>query len=102
MGWKLLTEVYGLSKDRLYVTYFGGDEKQGLAPDLEAKELWLKVGVPENRILPGSAKDNFWGTSFFIQRFAVFGPFGAKKLPARKSKKNVPRTYECFDTFPCG
>ncbi|KAG0218395.1 Alanine--tRNA ligase [Mortierella sp. NVP41] len=60
MGWKLLTEVYGLPKDRLYVTYFGGDEKQGLAPDLEAKELWLKVGVPENRILPGSAKDNFW------------------------------------------
>ncbi|KAG0356017.1 Alanine--tRNA ligase [Podila minutissima] len=60
MGWKLLTEVYGLSKDRLYVTYFGGDEKQGLAPDLEAKELWIKVGVPENRILPGSAKDNFW------------------------------------------
>ncbi|KAG0077274.1 Alanine--tRNA ligase [Podila epicladia] len=60
MGWKLLTEVYGLSKDRLYVTYFGGDEKQGLAPDLEARELWIKVGVPENRILPGSAKDNFW------------------------------------------
>ncbi|KAF9189393.1 Alanine--tRNA ligase [Haplosporangium sp. Z 767] len=60
MGWKLLTEVFGLSKDRLYVTYFGGDEKQGLAPDLEAKELWIKVGVPENRILPGSAKDNFW------------------------------------------
>ncbi|KAG0221416.1 Alanine--tRNA ligase [Mortierella sp. GBA43] len=47
MAWKLLTEVYGLPKDRLYVTYFGGDEKQGLAPDLEAKELWLQVEMGE-------------------------------------------------------
>lgn len=68
MAWTLLTEVYGLPKDRLYVTYFGGDEKQGLSPDLEAKELWLQVGVPENRILPGSAKDNFWGKATLYDR----------------------------------
>jgi len=61
MAWTLLTEVYGLPKDRLYVTYFGGDEKQGLSPDLEAKDLWIQRGVPVNRILPGDAKDNFWG-----------------------------------------
>ncbi|KAF9344524.1 Alanine--tRNA ligase, partial [Mortierella sp. NVP85] len=60
MAWTLLTEVYGLPKDRLYVTYFGGDEKQGLSPDLEAKELWIQRGVPVNRIIPGNAKDNFW------------------------------------------
>lgn len=59
-SWELLTKVYGLPEDRLYVTYFGGDEKQGLEPDLEAKEFWLKVGVPEDHILPGSVKDNFW------------------------------------------
>lgn len=59
-AWKLLTEEYNLEKDRLYVTYFEGDEKNGLEPDLEAKELWLKVGVPEDHILPGNAKDNFW------------------------------------------
>ncbi|CCE81569.1 Piso0_002228 [Millerozyma farinosa CBS 7064] len=59
-AWKLLTEEYKLEKDRLYVTYFEGDEKNGLEPDLEAKELWLKVGVPEDHILPGNAKDNFW------------------------------------------
>lgn len=60
-AWNLLTEVYGLSPDRLYVSYFEGDEKQGLKPDLEAKQLWLDLGVPEERILPGNAKDNFWG-----------------------------------------
>lgn len=59
-SWELLTKVYGLDKDRLYVTYFGGDEAQGLAPDLEAKQLWLDVGVEEDHILPGDVKDNFW------------------------------------------
>lgn len=59
-SWELLTKVYGLQEDRLYVTYFGGDEKQGLEPDLEAKNFWLKVGVPEDHILPGSVEDNFW------------------------------------------
>ncbi|KAH6576372.1 hypothetical protein BASA50_000901 [Batrachochytrium salamandrivorans] len=60
MAWDLLTKVYGLPADRLYITYFGGDEALGLQPDLEAKELWLSMGVPEDHILPGSAKDNFW------------------------------------------
>ncbi|KAH3672219.1 hypothetical protein WICPIJ_010071 [Wickerhamomyces pijperi] len=59
-SWELLTVVYGLPKDRLYVTYFGGDEASGLEPDLEAKELWKSVGVAEDHILPGSVKDNFW------------------------------------------
>lgn len=60
MAWELLTKVYGLPKDRLYVTYFEGDAKQGLEPDLEARDLWLKVGVDEDHILTGDAKDNFW------------------------------------------
>ncbi|KAG8935411.1 Alanine--tRNA ligase [Tulasnella sp. 417] len=59
-AWELLTVVYGLPKDRLYVTYFEGDPKQGLEPDLEARDLWLEVGVPEDHILTGNAKDNFW------------------------------------------
>lgn len=59
-SWELLTKEYGLEKDRLYVTYFGGDEKQGLEPDLEAKNLWKAIGVEEDHILPGDAKDNFW------------------------------------------
>ncbi|KAI9681003.1 MAG: Alanine--tRNA ligase [Trizodia sp. TS-e1964] len=59
-SWDLLTNVYGLSPDRLYVTYFEGDEKGGLEPDNEAKELWRSIGVPEAHILPGNMKDNFW------------------------------------------
>jgi len=59
-SWELLTEVYGLDKNRLYVTYFEGNEKAGLEPDLESKEFWKKMGLPEDRILPGNMKDNFW------------------------------------------
>jgi alanyl-tRNA synthetase len=59
-SWDLLTNVYGLSSDRLYVTYFEGNEKGGLEPDTEAKELWRSVGVAEDHILPGNMKDNFW------------------------------------------
>lgn len=57
-SWELLTKVYGIDPKRLYVTYFEGSE--GLEPDLEALELWKKVGVPEDHILPGNMKDNFW------------------------------------------
>lgn len=59
-AWELLTEVYKLPADRLYVTYFGGDSLAGLEPDLECKSIWLALGLPESHILPGSMKDNFW------------------------------------------
>jgi len=53
--------VYRLPEDRLYVTFFEGDPKNNLEPDLEAKDIWLAQGVPEDHIIPGNAKDNFWG-----------------------------------------
>ncbi|KAK2073934.1 hypothetical protein P8C59_008173 [Phyllachora maydis] len=59
-SWDLLTKVYGLDPDRLYVTYFEGNPTAGLEPDFEAKELWASVGVSEDHILPGNMKDNFW------------------------------------------
>ncbi|PVF97475.1 hypothetical protein CPB86DRAFT_807243 [Serendipita vermifera] len=59
-AWELLTEVYKLPVDRLYVSYFEGDPKQGLAPDEETRQIWLDIGVPEERIVKGNAKDNFW------------------------------------------
>ncbi|MDP4742426.1 MAG: alanine--tRNA ligase, partial [Schleiferiaceae bacterium] len=58
-AWELLTDVYKIDKDRLYVTVFGGDKQDGLAPDEEAKAIWRRF-VPEERILYGSKKDNFW------------------------------------------
>ncbi|KAE8348240.1 alanyl-tRNA synthetase, cytoplasmic [Aspergillus coremiiformis] len=59
-SWELLTKIYGLDPQRLYVTYFEGNKEGGLEPDLEAKELWKAVGVLEDHILPGNMKDNFW------------------------------------------
>jgi alanyl-tRNA synthetase len=58
-AWELLTEVYALPKDKLYVTVFAGDEAEGLETDQEAADLW-KAYVPEDRILYASKKDNFW------------------------------------------
>jgi len=58
-AWELLTEVYHLPKERLYVTVFGGDPEEGLEADEEARALWKNI-VPEDRILYGSKKDNFW------------------------------------------
>ncbi|KAI1922687.1 Alanine--tRNA ligase [Ophidiomyces ophidiicola] len=59
-SWELLTKVYGLDPDRLYVTYFEGNQDAGIEPDLETKGLWLAVGVKEDHILSGNMKDNFW------------------------------------------
>ena len=58
-SWELLTEVYKIPKDQLYVSVFEGDEKEGLPMDTEAFELW-KQFVPEDRIVLGNKKDNFW------------------------------------------
>jgi alanyl-tRNA synthetase len=58
-GWELLTKVYKIPADKLYVTVFEGDEKEGLPKDEEAISLWKKW-IPEERILMGKKKDNFW------------------------------------------
>ena len=58
-SWELLTGVYGIPKDRLYVTVFQGDEKEGLPKDQEAYDFW-KSWIDEDRILLGNKKDNFW------------------------------------------
>lgn len=58
-AWELLTEVYGLPVDRLYVTVFGGDQGDKLDKDMEAYDLWT-AHVNKDRILFGDKKDNFW------------------------------------------
>ena len=58
-AWQLLTEVYGIDKDRLYVTIFEGAEDDGLGPDQEAHDIW-KEHIAEDRIINGNKKDNFW------------------------------------------
>ncbi len=58
-AWELLTDVYGIPKDRLYVTVFEGDQNENLEFDQEAYDIW-KVRIDEGRILHGNKKDNFW------------------------------------------
>ena len=58
-AWELLTEVYGIPKENLYVTIFEGDDKENLERDTEAYDLW-KQFIPEDRIINGNKKDNFW------------------------------------------
>ncbi|WP_160068882.1 alanine--tRNA ligase [Sphingobacterium bovisgrunnientis] len=58
-AWELLTEVYKLDKDRLYVTIFEGDASENLERDTEAYEFWKSL-IAEDRILLGNKKDNFW------------------------------------------
>ena len=58
-SWELLTEVYGIPKDKLYVTVFQGDTSENLPMDEEAYGYW-KQFVAEDRILMGNKKDNFW------------------------------------------
>ncbi|MDG1838050.1 MAG: alanine--tRNA ligase [Phycisphaerales bacterium] len=60
-AWTLLTEVWGLPKDRLHVTVFAGDESDGLGPDEEAETLWLeRTDIDPSHITRWDRKDNFW------------------------------------------
>ena len=58
-AWELLTERYKIDPSILYVTIFEGDESEGLERDMEAYNFWKKF-IPEDRILLGNKKDNFW------------------------------------------
>lgn len=58
-AWELLTEVYGIDKDRLYVTIFEGAESEGLVRDNEAHDFWAEH-ISEERIIDGNKHDNFW------------------------------------------
>lgn len=58
-AWELLTKVYELPQERLYVTVFGGDKTENLEPDQESLAIWERF-ISKDKILYGSKKDNFW------------------------------------------
>ncbi|PWN69067.1 alanine--tRNA ligase [Chryseobacterium phosphatilyticum] len=58
-AWELLTEVYGIPKENLYVTIFEGDASENLDRDQDAFDFW-KSHISEDRIINGNKKDNFW------------------------------------------
>jgi alanyl-tRNA synthetase len=59
-SWELLTEVYKLPKERIYVSVFEGDEKDGVPFDQEAFDIWKNILGDDSRIIMGNKKDNFW------------------------------------------
>ena len=58
-AWELLTEIYKIPKENLYVTVFEGSEEDGVPFDQEAFDIW-KERIAEDHILLGNKKDNFW------------------------------------------
>ena len=58
-AWELLTEVYKIPKDNLYVSVFEGNEAENVPFDQEAWDIWKEL-IDEDRIIPGNKKDNFW------------------------------------------
>nr|KAF6503618.1 alanyl-tRNA synthetase 2, mitochondrial [Rousettus aegyptiacus] len=60
MAWELLTQVYGIPKDKLWISYFGGDPNMKLNPDLESRDIWLSLGVPASHVLSFGPQENFW------------------------------------------
>ena len=59
-GLELSIDVFGLDKDRIWATVFGGDDELGLGPDEESIEIWKRRGIPEERIVLLSRSENFW------------------------------------------
>ena len=58
-AWELLTEVYKINPDQLYITVFEGDDQDGVPRDDESIKFWKKH-ITEDRILLANKKDNFW------------------------------------------
>ena len=102
-AWELLTKVWKISPDRLWVTVFGGDARDGLPADEEAARLWAeKAGVDPARVLRFGKKDNFWEmgdtgpcgpcTEIHIDR----GPGSANRLDGANPKIGVNAGNERF------
>ncbi len=59
-AWELSLQGFGFEPEKIWITVHEGDDSLGLGPDEEAIEAWLSVGVPQERIVRLSSKDNFW------------------------------------------
>jgi len=100
-AWQLLTEVWGIDPDKLWATVFSGSEKEGLAPDEEAAELWTRLTpIPAGRVLYFGKKDNFWE----MGEVGPCGPCSEIHIdlgPDRCDKKDQPG-HKCSVNGGCG
>jgi alanyl-tRNA synthetase len=83
-AWELSLEVFGLDREKIWITVFEGERELGLGPDEEAIECWRSVGVPDGRIVRLPRSENFWQagpvgpcgpcSELYIDRGPDFGP----------------------------
>ncbi|KAF8380799.1 hypothetical protein HHK36_028293 [Tetracentron sinense] len=94
-AWELLTQVYKLPTDRIYATYFGGDEKSGLAADNEARDIWLKF-LPPGRVLPFGCKSmcKEGQPTYLIEVIMGRAPRG-KRIVGVKDKRPSLKSVKC-------
>jgi len=100
-AWELLTKVWGIKRDSLWATVFGGDKTDGLPKDEEAAELWRKVTpISSERVLAFGRKDNFW-------EMGDIGPCGPCSeihidLGADMCDKRETKGHKCGVNSGCG
>ena len=86
-AWELLTEVYKIDKDSLYITIFEGSKKDGTSKDLETYDIWKQI-IDDDKIILGSKEDNFW-------EMGQHGPCGPSSeihidIRSNSEKKAIP------------
>ena len=87
-GWEVSTEVLGLDPDRIWITVFEGNDS--VPGDDEARERWIELGIPAERIQALGEADNFWkagptgpcgpNTELYFDRGPEFGPEGGPRI----------------------
>ncbi len=102
--YEFLTEELELSKNRLWVTCFAGDESLGLPRDLQSAEIWKKIGMPEDRILFYDAKKNWWSRSGTPDKMPAGEPGGPDSEIFYDFGTPHDITYgkECHPNCDCG
>jgi alanyl-tRNA synthetase len=87
-GFEVSTEVFGLDPDRIWITVFEGNDS--VPGDEEARERWIELGIPPERIQALGEADNFWkagptgpcgpNTELYFDRGPAFGPDGGPRV----------------------
>jgi len=92
---EFLLDEMKLDKERLYITIFKGDKE--IPKDIEAKKLWIKYGIPKDKIFEFGRKENFWGPA------GETGPCGpCSEIHYDLTKKPCKRGDKCIPNCPCG
>lgn len=92
---EFLTKDCGLSKENLWITFFKGDEE--VPEDKESREIWKKLGFPEEKIYGFSRQDNFWGPT---GREGPCGP--TTEIHYELSSKPCSLGKKCLPNCKCG